>query len=188
MLELIFWCCGAYLLDILTAQVLFNDFVFVNHYFASDVEKVINQDILLEDLLDKRSLFDGLEPFVFTNEEALHVSLASVQERCSLVEGDAIGSDDAPVVKLDTVALFVVELVANHDNTFIYESDLAELVELVDQNLVLFVVDGLQIHQDTYHEISVLHIIPSIEIFVKEFVPVENAEVFLFHFFNHEEV
>ena len=113
---------------------------------------------------DVRGLLKDLFPVELSDEVAAGLCHRHVDESRALVEGHSESADDARVLVLHAKLPLLVDLVPYVDKACLYEQNLAELVELAGYLRSLLVNDWLQVLKNQNHEVSVVAVVPSVEV------------------------
>ena len=147
----------------MSAHESFLVFTFCAVYLGADVHEVVQEDVLAHQVSYFRVLIENIPPSVLPDEITFDACHCRVNIRGSLIKGAAEASNYAPIFVADTVALNLVDFVSDCNNSFLYENDFVEFIQLVDYLRPLLFTPWLQMGQDVHHEVSVNLILPSVE-------------------------
>jgi len=96
--------------------------------FGTEVNKIVDEDILLHDLSNFWAWLQHFNPSKFTNEITVEVCKGFVDECSSLVESNTIGSNNTLIFKFNAEILLFIDLKAHSNSTCFDKNDLAKFV------------------------------------------------------------
>ena len=96
--------------------------------------------------------------------ETLTNSIGLINKVAFVVESAAVIGDDDALLLAEDIVLLPVYFKANVALSLVEKKDLSEVIELVEENCVAWLVPGFQVPQDFNHEIAVLVVPPAVVI------------------------
>lgn len=126
-----------------------------------DLHDIIEQNILLQHLSNHWLLLHYIKPALPTDKVALnYFTECSMNKPASLVKSYLKGADHAPMFVPKHKLFLLIYLKADADCAFFNESYFVDLVQLLDDGEILWVLARFQIDEDAVHELPVVLVRP----------------------------
>ena len=107
-------------------------------------------------------LINKLIPDIFSNEQSFNLGQGSVYESRSFVEHAFVGTNDDWFHELKAVSFLIVYFVANNKLSILYECYFIKFIKFIGQNCSSLLTSWFKTHKYSWHEISILLILPCI--------------------------
>jgi len=106
--------------------------------FGSEIDEIVDKDILLHDLSDFRTWLQHFNPSELSDEITVKVCKGFVDEGGSLVESNTVGSNNALILELNAEILLFIDLKAHSNSTCLDKDNLTKLIQLIDDESIFF--------------------------------------------------